>query len=159
MNVPSYQFIKTFSLPDLESELSRAHFLKNPYIIYIKEIEDEESAIELIETILKSKKFNGLPYPVYIITNVQKYHANLLLLKKIEDAPAFYMRKYRQPNLKEQNLLKKNLLLLEKFRFIDIKRATENLQDYSKKQRHLSVLAKEGYFLEGILLKLEDMDG
>ena len=155
MQVPSYQYLKTFELEDLRRELIKYNPLRHPLVIYIKEIEEEEKALELIQDILSEKKFNALPYPVFVVTNIKKYIGDLVLFDKIEKLPQFFNKKYRQPNSKELKVLEKTYLINDRFKFINVYENQNIIRDFAKHQKNLNILCKEGLFLENLLNKLD----
>jgi hypothetical protein len=155
MNVPSYQYLKVFELEDLRRELLKYNPLRHPLVIYIKEIENEEQALDLISDLINQKKFGNIPYPIYVISNIKKYLGSLILFDKTEKLPQFYNKKYRQPNSKELKVLDKTSLLNERFKFIKMNENKLILMEFAKHHKNLNVLSREGIFLENLLNKLD----
>jgi hypothetical protein len=156
MRVPIYEEIN-LTKHDTESILAMLRgkkFGQVPYYITTSDIDQDFLSVALdniSEALITLNVNTRLPYPVYIISGIKRYHPQLTLLESVNHLPNHFYNKVRRLKTKETALLKKTTLLASKIQNENISHKLSELSEIIQPQRKLFELSKELDFYEEIL--------
>lgn len=159
MPIPSFKQIhlrsskKEAILEQLESQ----DFSAGPFVLHIAHLmQHQYQAISSLEWVFKKLHLWNIPYPIYIIASISDYQGRLFVVDDIASLPEFWKQKPRSPNVKESTVLHKIELKQKNIQNFQKNDAEEALSDYGASHKKLFLHAKEGIFLEKLLLKLRN---
>lgn len=160
MPIPSYKqiHIKSSERNIIFEQLDSHCFGQVPYLICIDHMSEQESILKSLEFYFDQKETNVYPYPVYIISNIENYKGELLIINSLDNSPQFFKQKIKQLNVKENKILQK--IKLKQNSLQNIKRQDYNpfINNYAKIHKELKLLHQEQLFYDKLLEKMEKMN-
>ena len=111
------------------------------------------AVLNLEQVFLEQSIHPAFPYPVYII--YPKSHRTIIpVVRTVKDLPEHYFKKVKRPNNKELQLLNKLSLKVDKIKYLELYKISQDLKETSISQKDLYRETKELYFLEVLNAKL-----
>ncbi|MCM2349080.1 MAG: hypothetical protein NDI69_03605 [Bacteriovoracaceae bacterium] len=159
MSLPVYQHfnLKTASLEEVNSLLTRDLNLKHPVVINLKslDLDEQRETIGLIENYFFSNNLSfKFPYPLYLISDHEASIAKMPLIKETQALPKFYNSRDGKMNVKESHLVGKNKLLQQEVKNSDASVSLKDLENYASAHRIIFELEEEKRFCRSILNRL-----
>jgi hypothetical protein len=109
--------------------------------------------LNLEQVFLEQSIHPCFPYPVYIIYP-KSSRTIIPVVRTVKDLPEHYFKKVKRPNNKELQLLNKLSLKVDKIKFLELYKISQDLKETSISQKDLYRETKELYFLEVLNAKL-----
>lgn len=111
------------------------------------------TVLNLEQVFLEQSIHPCFPYPVYII--YPRAHRTIIpVVRAVKDLPEHYFKKVKRPNNKELQLLNKLSLKVDKIKFLELYKISQDLKETASSQKELYRETKELYFLEVLNTKL-----
>ena len=158
MSLPLYKILEIHdpAKPSLWAKLFNAQIGERPVVVDLTPLGDKESAaLELVEEFMLERKAMPFPYPFYVVSSKKSLRGSLQVFPSQERLPAYYKRKNRPLNMKENSLLAKVSLKQKNLENVNMEEARPLLESYGLKHKILG--KKQSYFnyLEELLKGLE----
>lgn len=159
MGLPLYKVLEIYdaSAPSLWAKLSNAGVGDAPVVADISKLGDkEEQGLELIEEFLRLNKARAFPYPLYVVSGLDRDSERVEIFSSLQKLPSHYKKKNRPLNMKENTLLAKTDLKQKKLKSVNTEETAPILADYGRK--HRMIAKKQSYlnFLADIEAGLGD---
>jgi hypothetical protein len=149
--------LKQYDQDYLMEVLTRSRINKAPVFIKLK-TEDRGEAIEqlknLRESLRKLKIHPRFPYPIYILTALFDYYDDFIVMRDEKEITSHFKIKSKRPNNREQLILNKVNLVVEKVNNLDIDGRYQSVIDNKESVKKLYKLSKESWYYEKILREL-----
>lgn len=139
-------------------EIFNKNLGESPIVIHITHMRDKQiEAIRFIEKYVIEKQIPyKFPYPIYIISAVEKPDSLFKIFKTRNDLPEYYGKKDKKPNIRESQIINKNKLYQNKIRSHFDNSVIDYLNEEAVKQKFLYNLVKEGVFYETLIYKYDN---
>lgn len=153
MKIPVYEeiILHNFEKKFLLEVLKRTKIGKLPTFINLKNYTAEETytILDNIDDALLALNIHPLfPYPFYAITDKISRHNRIPVAKDSKELPEHFYKKVKRPNNKEQQVLNKLQVKVERLANLDINQSIKMLQLNKDEQQLLFDECKELYYLE-----------
>jgi hypothetical protein len=159
MSLPVYDFTsyKLSSIADLNQVLKVEMNLKHPCVLNLKHLEpkDQRTLLSHIEHFFVSNNISyKFPYPVYIVTDIDRATTGMLVVKETAELPRFFSQKEGKMNVKEMHLSSKNRLLQQQVINMDSIDTLKRTTQYGALHKKIYDLEAERQFYRSVLSRL-----
>ncbi|MBC74483.1 MAG: hypothetical protein CME64_00550 [Halobacteriovoraceae bacterium] len=146
MPLPLFRVVEILEVKrsSIWAKLANAPIGKQPVAVDVRPAKElEYEALELVDEYLTKNKVRDFPYKLSVLTNLGE-HPRLEVFKHWDDLPAFFKRKNRPLNMKENTLMAKVTLKQKNMENINIEEVEETISSYANKHK---LLAKKQSYL------------
>ena len=156
MAIPIYKQVHLKSeQKDMILEQIKIHkFGDTPYLFILSHLQNQEIALKELETCIDELNIPNWPYPIFVISDIVGYQGKLEVFHDIQHCPAFFNKKLKSLNVKEQQVMQKLSLKQKNIQNLKSNEYHPPLNRYAKAHKAIFKIVKEAQYLEDLLQKL-----